>query len=86
MFARQEPKKIYLPADPRVRCTMQRAMWWFDEARIEPPKDYKLGTLCEYFGIAVSETHEALEQHFFLCPRDIVSNARPRKKSSTPWR
>ena len=56
LFARHD---LFLPADPRVRCTCQRALWWFDERAIVP-KDYKLATLCEYFGIAVAESHEAL--------------------------
>lgn len=49
----------FLPADPRVRCTCQRAMWWFDERRIAPT-DYKLATLCDYFGIPINNSHEAL--------------------------
>ena len=49
----------FLPADPRVRCTCQRALWWFDERRIAPV-DFKLSTLCQYFGIPVHETHDAL--------------------------
>ena len=51
----------FLPADPRVRCTCQRALWWFDEHPDAPrPDNYKLATLCRYFGIEVAETHEAL--------------------------
>jgi DNA polymerase III epsilon subunit-like protein len=51
---------MFLPADPRVRCTAQRAIWWFDEHDIKPA-DYKLGTLCEYFGItADGQAHDAL--------------------------
>ena len=49
----------FLPADPRVRCTCQRAMWWFDERGIAP-KDFKLATLCEHFGIAADGAHDAL--------------------------
>lgn len=51
---------VFLPADPRVRCTCQRAMWYFDETGAVPPKDLKLATLCEYFGVPVVESHEAL--------------------------
>lgn len=51
----------FLPADPRVRCTCQRALWWFDEHPLAPrPDNYKLKTLCEYFRIPVEQTHEAL--------------------------
>jgi DNA polymerase III epsilon subunit-like protein len=53
-------ESFWLPIDLRVRCTVQRAMWWFDERRIEPPRDYKLATLCKYFGIPVNGAHEAL--------------------------
>lgn len=49
----------FLPADPRVRCTCQRAFWWFDERGLAP-RDFKLGTLCEYFAIPVHQTHDAL--------------------------
>jgi len=55
-FRRQS---IFLPADPRVRCTLQRAIWWFDE-RGEEPSNYKLATLCEYFDIPLTEAHDAL--------------------------
>lgn len=50
--------QIFLPADPRVRCTCQRAMWWFDE-RGERPADFKLETLCKYFGIDTAGNHDA---------------------------
>jgi hypothetical protein len=30
----------FLPADPRCRCTCQRAMWWFDEHALIPPKGF----------------------------------------------
>lgn len=52
----------FLPADPRIRCTVQRALWYFDECGIEPPADYKLETLCRYFDIPTPEgsAHDAL--------------------------
>jgi len=53
----------FLPADMRIRCTVQRALWWFDERpELAKPTDYKLGTLCAYFGIPVpkEEAHTAL--------------------------
>jgi DNA polymerase III alpha subunit (gram-positive type) len=56
MFERCE---LFLPADPRVRCTCQRAMWWCDERGIVP-KDFKLSTLCQQFGIPVETSHDAL--------------------------
>lgn len=59
MFKRHDE---FLPADPRVRCTVQRALWWFDESGVAPPADYRLATLCSYFGVPVAEraTHDAL--------------------------
>ena len=51
----------FLPADMRVRDTCQRALWYFDERPALPsPENYRLATLCRYFGIPVEDTHEAL--------------------------
>jgi DNA polymerase III epsilon subunit-like protein len=51
---------LFLGADPRVLDTMQLAMWWFHQRRTEP-ENYKLGPLCQYFGISVGEdAHDAL--------------------------
>jgi DNA polymerase III epsilon subunit-like protein len=54
---------VFLPADMRVRCTLQRALWWFDEHG-QDPKGIELGssltTLCEYFGIPILDAHDAL--------------------------
>jgi len=55
-----ERHSMFLPADPRVRCTCQRAMWFFDAHGIAPPEDFKLATLCRYFGIQAGASHEAL--------------------------
>lgn len=49
----------FLPADPRVLCTLQRAMWFFRE-RKEKIDSYKLESLCLYFGIVPHATHDAL--------------------------
>jgi exonuclease I len=57
MFERSH--KTFLPADPRVRCTCQRALWFFDERGIAP-RDFKLATLCEHFGIPTEGAHDAL--------------------------
>ena len=59
-YARQ---RVFLPASRRVFCTLQRAMWLFHEIyALTPPADYKLGTLCQYFGIPLraDEAHDAL--------------------------
>lgn len=53
----------FLPASPRVLCTMQRAIWMFHEdKRLTPPPDFKLGTLCSYFGMPLrkADAHDAL--------------------------
>jgi DNA polymerase III alpha subunit (gram-positive type) len=58
-----ERMHLFLPASPRVLCTVQRAMWRFHEDKsLTPPRDYKLGTLCEYFGIPLPahKAHDAL--------------------------
>lgn len=43
---------LFFPGAYRVFCTLQRAMWLFHEDRtLRPPADFKLGTLCDYFGV-----------------------------------
>jgi DNA polymerase III epsilon subunit-like protein len=53
---------IYLPARQQVLCTLQRAMWYFTEVDCAPPKDFKLATLCQCFGVPfhAASAHEAL--------------------------
>ncbi len=58
-----ERHRLFLPADYRVFCTLQRAMWLFQEyPSLIPPEDFKLGTLCRYFGVPWSHeyAHDAL--------------------------
>jgi DNA polymerase III epsilon subunit-like protein len=52
----------FFPCSYHVRDVLQRAMFYFDEHPTEgKPKDLKLTTLCEYFGIDVDgSAHEAL--------------------------
>lgn len=53
----------FLPASRRMLCTMQRAIWLFHEDKsLTPPTDFKLPTLCQYFGIPFppESAHEAL--------------------------
>lgn len=53
----------FLPASPRVFCTLQRAVWLFHENKsLTPPPDFKLQTLCHYFGVTLrsGDAHEAL--------------------------
>jgi exodeoxyribonuclease-1 len=54
---------LFCPARYMVLCTKQRALWKFDEDKsLTPPKDFKLGTLCEYFGVTLTDqdAHDAL--------------------------
>ena len=54
---------IFLPASYRIFCTLQRAYWLFHEnPHLDPPDDYRLGTLCHYFGVPLNpgDAHEAL--------------------------
>lgn len=51
----------FLPVSYHVRDVLQRAMFWFDEhPESARPKDLKLGTVCEYFGISIDGAHDAL--------------------------
>ena len=53
---------LFMPASYRVFCTLHRAMWLFHEHHsLSPPSDFKLGTLCRYFGISLppQEAHDA---------------------------
>jgi DNA polymerase III epsilon subunit-like protein len=50
----------FLPASYRVLCTVQRALWYFQERKHLPPPDFKLKTLCDCFGIPLDDAHDAL--------------------------
>lgn len=53
----------FLPASPRLFCTLQRAVWLFHENKsLTPPPDFSLQTLCHYFGVPLraADAHEAL--------------------------
>lgn len=49
----------YLPADPRVLCTMQLAQW-VGRAIGERPKSFKLVDCCELWAIPLEGAHDAL--------------------------
>ena len=54
---------VFLPAARAVFCTKQRAHWFFFEHQsLEPPKNFRLKTLSDYFGVSLSdaEAHDAL--------------------------
>ena len=49
---------LFCPARYMVLCTKQRALWLFDEDKsLTPPTNYKLGTLCEFFGVKLRPEH-----------------------------
>ena len=53
---------FYFPALPRSLCTLQRAMWLIEENKtLSPPQDFKLQTLCDYFGVRLGKekAHDA---------------------------
>lgn len=52
---------IYCPAAKMCLCTKQKALWFFQEnPSLAVPKNYKLGTLCDYFATKTRPTHHAL--------------------------
>ena len=50
---------VFLPASFRVLDTLQLALWHF-EGQPKRPKDFKLATLAEWFGVQHNEAHDAL--------------------------
>ena len=55
--------ELFCPARYMVLCTKQRALWLIEEDKtLMPPSDFKLGTLCQYFGVTLrpEEAHDAL--------------------------
>jgi DNA polymerase III epsilon subunit-like protein len=78
---------LFLPGTYRVFCTMQRAIWLFHEDKtLTPPADYKLGTLCEYFGVRLSNTeaHDALADVRATVElyRTMMREAAPRRQAA----
>ena len=54
---------LFFPGTYRVFCTLHRAMWLFHEDHsLALPADFKLGTLCKYFGVELrpEDAHNAL--------------------------
>lgn len=54
---------LFLPGHYRMLCTVQRAIWFFQESpEKKPPANFKLLTLCHYFGVRFDEqdAHDAL--------------------------
>ncbi|MEM7316669.1 MAG: 3'-5' exonuclease [Planctomycetota bacterium] len=56
-------RRVFLPARYMTLCTKQKALWLFaDDQSMTPPHDFKLGTLCECFGVRLGDedAHDAL--------------------------
>lgn len=71
----------FLPAAFHGRCLMQRAMWYYFEAGLPPPPSWKLGTLCEAFGVSLGENaHDALHDARATAAlyRRIIAGGAPR--------
>lgn len=52
---------VFCPARFQILCTLQRAQWhFFEHPAADPPVDYKLRTLCKYFGLPLTDAHDAL--------------------------
>lgn len=51
---------IFLPLSYQTLDTLQAAVWYFTKRPQNQPKDLKLGTLCQHFGIELTNAHEAL--------------------------
>lgn len=59
LFAWYKRAGEFLPADPRVLCTMQLAGW--DAAFRDPaPKSLKLADCCAHMGVEMAKAHDAL--------------------------
>lgn len=50
----------FFPCSYQILDVLQRALFYFYENTYEPPKDFKLTTLCEYFHIKTDGAHDAL--------------------------
>jgi len=51
----------FFPCEYLVRDVLQRALFYFDEHPERPkPENFKLGTVCTYFGLVVDGAHDAL--------------------------
>jgi DNA polymerase III epsilon subunit-like protein len=49
----------FLPISYHIRDVLQRSIFHFDEHG-NPPKDFKLSTVCKHFGIETQGSHDAL--------------------------
>lgn len=78
---------LFLPGHFRMLCTLQRAVWYFQEQPEQrQPADFKLGTLCRHLGVsfAMKDEHDALNDTratvrlYRTLTRDSYRPAQPR--------
>ena len=56
-----ESLDLFFPASRRGLCTLQLAKWFVEtHQELDPPYDYKLGTLAYYFSLQTVPDHSAL--------------------------
>ncbi len=86
---------LFLPGHYRMLCTVQRAIWFFqEEPTRKPPVDFKLGTLCRYFGVRLTaaEAHDALNdvratvKLYRAMTRSRRNRCLPSKRTTAPRR
>lgn len=78
--------KQFMPADFRMRCVMQLA--YHVVASWDPqPRDYKLGTLCEFLRIPTPNAHEALSdvRSTIALYRELRKHIIPQRQSAITW-
>lgn len=54
-----DARKMFLKADMRIRCVLQRALWYFDSIDSPQPDDFKLATVHRTLGLEPRKAHEA---------------------------
>lgn len=59
LFNWYQRQSSFLAADRRVRCVLQRVLWYFDERGLAL-ENYKQPTVAAYFGLSTPEAHDAL--------------------------
>ena len=62
LHAWYERLKLFCPARHQALCTLQRCLWHFFENPSCTPRNFRLETLCDHFGVPFSaaDAHDAL--------------------------
>lgn len=50
----------FCPIEWHGLCVLERLKWHVYESRLDPPKDWKLPTVCEWLGIETPNSHDAM--------------------------